>query len=300
MKEALRFLLIGLVLLLTNSAEACTRAPVPVPLTIAEFSASPPKISAGQSATLRWSVSGATTVSIDRGIGNVALTGSRAVTPIATTIYTLTATNEAGMSTTATTQVAVTSQTATNIPATNIPTINYFTADPSNIALGDSITLRWSVSNATSIYIDNGIGAVCPTGSIVFLPSGTTTYALNATNSAGERAEYATVQVSGGGAPSPLSGLPVINYFTADPPIITAGSSTTLSWDVSNATSVTIDPGVGSVDLTGTALVSPMTSTNYTLTASNLGVSYSLIITVLVTGGEADATPPQSTSLALR
>jgi hypothetical protein len=250
MKEALRFLLIGLVLLLTNSAEACTRAPVPVPLTIAEFSASPPKISAGQSATLRWSVSGATT--------------------------------------------------ATNRPATKIPTINYFTADPSNIALGDSITLRWSVSNATSIYIDNGIGAVCPTGSIVFLPSGTTTYALNATNSAGERAEYATVQVSGGGAPSPLSGLPVINYFTADPPIIAAGSSTTLSWDVSNATSVTIDPGVGSVDLTGTALVSPMTSTNYTLTASNLGVSYSLIITVLVTGGEADATPPQSTSLALR
>jgi hypothetical protein len=265
-----------------------------------EFNADPSEISAGQSATLSWNVSGATTVSIDRGIGNVALTGSRAVTPIATTIYTLTATNEAGMSTTATTQVAVTSQTATNIPATNIPTINYFTADPSRISLGDSITLSWSVSNATSIYIDNGIGAVGPAGSIVFLPSGTTTYALKATNSAGSRAEYAKVQVSGGGAPSPLSGLPVINYFTANPSIINAGSSTTLSWDVSNATSVTIDPQVGSVDLKGTVLVLPMTSTNYTLTASNPGMSYSLIITVLVTGGGADAPLSQGTSVALR
>jgi len=278
MKNALRFLLIGLVLLLANSAEACSRPPTPAPLTILEFSADPSEIRAGESATLHWSVSGATMVSIDRGIGNVALTSSRAVTPMATTIYTLTATNEAGMSATATAQVVVTSPTATNIP-----TINYFTADPSSIALGDSVTLSWSVSNATSIYIDNGIGAVGPAGSIVFLPSGTTTYALKATNSAGERTEYAPILVSGG-APSPLSGLPVINYFTADPPVIPAGSSTTLSWNVSNAASVTIDPGVGSVGLTGTTLVSPMTSTNYTLTASNLGVSYSLIITVLVTG----------------
>jgi len=63
--------------------------------------------------------------------------------------------------------------------------------------------------------------------------------------------------------------LPVINYFTADPTSITAGGSSTLSWSVSDATAVTIDQAIGSVDLTGTRAVSPTTTTTYTLTASN-------------------------------
>src|SRR4030042_1129622 len=74
---------------------------------IVSFNAGPPSISAGDSSNLSWSVTGATTVSIDQGIGNVALTGTRAVAPAATTIYTLTASNAAG-SVTATTQGIVT------------------------------------------------------------------------------------------------------------------------------------------------------------------------------------------------
>lgn len=77
------------------------------PPAINSFDASPSSISAGESSTLSWNVSGATTVSIDQGIGNVALTGRRAVMPSVTTVYTLTATNVAGMSATATTQVIV-------------------------------------------------------------------------------------------------------------------------------------------------------------------------------------------------
>lgn len=70
------------------------------------FEASPPDIAEGESSTLSWSISGASTVRIDPGIGNVALTGNRVVSPTKTTIYTLTATNEMG-SVTATTEVAV-------------------------------------------------------------------------------------------------------------------------------------------------------------------------------------------------
>ena len=69
---------------------------------ISSFDADPSTIAAGESSTLSWSVVGATTVSIDQGIGNVALAGRRAVVPSATTVYTLTATNAAGGSTTAT------------------------------------------------------------------------------------------------------------------------------------------------------------------------------------------------------
>ena len=74
---------------------------------INSFDTSPSTLSAGGIATLSWNVSGASTVSIDQGIGNVALTGRRDVMPSATTVYTLTATSATGMSVTATAQVMV-------------------------------------------------------------------------------------------------------------------------------------------------------------------------------------------------
>src|SRR5690348_1374525 len=45
-------------------------------------------------------------------------------------------------------------------PAIGRPTINSFTAEPSTISRGQSSTLRWSVTNATDMTIDHGVGAV--------------------------------------------------------------------------------------------------------------------------------------------
>ncbi|HTS24238.1 MAG TPA: Ig-like domain-containing protein, partial [Bryobacteraceae bacterium] len=64
----------------------------PAPPVIANFSATPNSVQSGQSATLNWSVTGATTVSIAPGVGTVTGT-STTVTPSSTTTYTLTATN---------------------------------------------------------------------------------------------------------------------------------------------------------------------------------------------------------------
>jgi len=66
---------------------------------LAAFSASPATIDPGGSTTLAWTTSGASSVSIDQGIGTVAATGSRVVVPTVTTTYTLTATNAAGATT---------------------------------------------------------------------------------------------------------------------------------------------------------------------------------------------------------
>ncbi|MGA7677765.1 MAG: hypothetical protein WCA51_05265, partial [Dehalococcoidia bacterium] len=258
-----------------------TITPSTQPPAISSFGASPPTIAAGESSTLSWSIAGATMVSIDQGIGNVALSGSRVVMPSATTIYTLTATNAAGVSTTATAQVIVTGAPSQPTPA-GLPVVNSFTASPPSIIVGELATLSWNVSNATSVIIDHGVGTFASSGNALVSPAATTTYILTATNAAGSTTEMAQVTVSG--TPSP-GGLPVIDYFTADPPIISAGSFTTLSWNVSNATSVTIDPGVGTVGSVGTATVSPATSTNYILTAANASGWYSLTIGVLVTGG---------------
>lgn len=61
---------------------------------------------------------------------------------------------------------------------------------------------------------------------------------------------------------------PAIHSFTANPATIVAGAASTLSWQVTGATSLSITPGVGTV--TGSSVtVSPAATTQYTLHASN-------------------------------
>jgi hypothetical protein len=139
------------------------------------------------------------------------------------------------------------------------PVINSFAAEPESVTAGGSSILSWDVSGADIVDIDQEIGTVNSTGTYMVSPTTTTTYTLTASNKAGS--VTATVQVT---AP------PVINSFTADPTSITSGEGSTLSWDVSGTTEITIDPGIGNVAaLTGTRTVSPTVTTNYTLTASN-------------------------------
>lgn len=64
--------------------------------TIAEFSAEPSTIERGQSAVLRWNVSGATNVAISNGIGTVPASGTQRITPQQTISYVLTASGSNG------------------------------------------------------------------------------------------------------------------------------------------------------------------------------------------------------------
>ena len=70
-----------------------TQQPAPPPTAAApvinSFTAEPSSVEAGQSSTLRWSISGATDMSIDRGVGAVQSSGQRQVFPRASTSYTL-------------------------------------------------------------------------------------------------------------------------------------------------------------------------------------------------------------------
>lgn len=59
--------------------------------------------------------------------------------------------------------------------------IDSFTASHAAIAKGDSVTLAWNVSNATTVSIDQGVGSVSPVGTALVTPGATTTYKLSAT-----------------------------------------------------------------------------------------------------------------------
>jgi hypothetical protein len=75
---------------------------------------------------------------------------------------------------------------------------------------------------------------------------------------------------------------PVIHYFTVSPDRIGQKGLATLSWYVSGAATVHIDPDIGAVALTGKSEVSPSISTSYTLTASNGTAAVTDTVTVIV------------------
>ncbi len=76
----------------------------------------------------------------------------------------------------------------------NVPVIAQFTAEPSS--RGQSATLRWSVSDATSVTIEPGLGPVQSNGSRQVFPSNTTSYQLSATGPGGNASASATVNVN--------------------------------------------------------------------------------------------------------
>jgi uncharacterized protein YkwD len=77
-----------------------------------------------------------------------------------------------------------------------LPAISFFGASPSAVLAGQATTLAWSVSGATSIAIDNGIGDVTGLTSKMVLPARTTTYRLTATNAGGSVTAQTTVTVN--------------------------------------------------------------------------------------------------------
>ena len=99
----------------------------------------------------------------------------------------------------------------------------------------------------------------------------------------------AVIGCGGGGgdsAPSPPPQPPVIQSFSADPPAIAAGQSSTLSWTAGGAASLAIDQGIGTV--TGTSrVVTPTATTTYTLTAANASGSATQTVTVTVSSPAA-------------
>ena len=87
---------------------------------------------------------------------------------------------------------------------------------------------------------------------------------------------------------------PVINSFFASPSAIVSGESVILSWTVTDADTVTIDYGIGTVDLTGITTVHPITDTTYTLIATNSAGTVTSTATVTVASIETLTLQPGS------
>ena len=86
---------------------------------------------------------------------------------------------------------------------------------------------------------------------------------------------------------------PRVVQFTAEPTSIQRGQSSTLRWEITgNATSVSIDQGIGTVQNAGNGRVTPSDSVTYTLTATGPGGSNGGTATVSVSAPPPPPPPP--------
>ena len=158
-----------------------------------------------------------------------------------------------------------------------------FSADPQTITMGESSALSWNVIDADIISIDPGIGSVGPNGPYEVFPTETTTYTITAVGTGGTTTKSVTVSVN--------IPLPTVSI-TADPEAILLGESSTLTWSSTHADTCMIEPGIGSVDVSGSTQVSPTETTTYTITATGPGGTAASDVTITVTDPNA---PPSVT-----
>ena len=95
--------------------------------------------------------------------------------------------------------------TVTPTPTAAAPVINSFSAEPSTIEAGQSSTLRWSITGATDMTIDHGVGAVQSTGMRQVFPRTSTSYLLTVRGPGGMDSRSVTVTVSNAPPPPPAA-----------------------------------------------------------------------------------------------
>jgi peptidoglycan-associated lipoprotein len=95
--------------------------------------------------------------------------------------------------------------------------------------------------------------------------------------------------------PPPFATAPTASL-SANPNTINQGQSTTLTWQTTNATDVSID-GIGPVDASGSRQVTPADSTTYHLIAKGAGGTQDATARVTVNSASAPPPPPPPSNL---
>ena len=230
------------------------------------LTANPTTITVGQYSVLSWTSTNADSCLASGGwSGQQALSGTLMVTPTKTTTYTLTC--SAGRRS-STISLAIT----VIAPA---PTVT-LTANPTSIAVGQSSTLMWNSTNADSCSASGSwSGPQAISGSLMVSPTVSSVYNLTCVGSGGSATSFANIAVTS-------SGLTPTVTLTANPTTIPYGQSSTLTWSSTNTTGCTAPDGTQG-PTSGSAVVSPISSTKFTLICSGSGGSASASASVIVT-----------------
>jgi len=150
-----------------------------------------------------------------------------------------------------------------------MPSVVTVTTSTSSISLAPSATTTFSASvehaedtSVTWSVVEENGGEITQSG-LYTAPANTGTYHVRATSNQ-DPSKSATITITVALKP------PSVTSFAAAPSAVAEGESTTLSWNVEDANSLSISPDVGTV--TGNSIsITPSDTTTYTLTATGPG-----------------------------
>ena len=238
---------------------------------ISLFRASATSITLGDEVTLTWSTSLADSVHLLPDEGTVAASGSTALSPEQDTEYVLVAYGPGGEARDPIQIIVAVEPDA--------PTIEEFSADRTTVTQGDEVTLTWNTSGADRVELEPG-GPVALSGDTNVSPPSSINYALVASGPGGETRQSVRISVA---APVPD---PPLASMTAQPNTIEQGGASTLTWSTTNATSVRLEPGVGTVAANGARRVTPTGDQTYQLVVTGTGGTIEREVAVTVTALE--------------
>jgi hypothetical protein len=216
------------------------------------------RLTRGESTRLVWNTSHSDDQEINQGIGDVADDGSRNVSPTRTTTYTLFVEGDGGTITC--------NETIFVDEPRNDLSCDSFSVSDSRVEEGDRVTLTWRTTGADDVDINNGVGDVADDGDIEVTMHDDTTFTLTARD--GNDSVTCTVSVNVD-EDNNNNENPRCDSFTVSDSKVDEGDKVTLKWRTTNADSVRIDNGVGSVSDDGEQRVTVNDDTTFTLTVRN-------------------------------
>lgn len=248
-----------------NPEPNCTTHPnmaqcQPKPKAKCDFlSANPTKVNyGGGNVSLAWETTNATSVSINQGIGSVAADGSTSVFVDSDTTFVLTAVGTGGNDSC--------SATVTVKPEEKVAKCDFLNASDTRLNEGgETITLSWGTTNATSVSINHGIGSVSADGSTSVFVDDDTTFILTATGTNGSDNCSVTVYVDED-EDRPAR----CDYFRISDDEVEEGDEVTLRWETTNADEVYINNGIGRVSADGSERVRVYDDETWTLTVEGV------------------------------
>ena len=228
------------------------------------FDAYPPQIARGEAVTLTWSVTGASTMTIDGLGGGVPFTGSQSVYPNISSTYTLRAYDNYG------------TEAAVRVVQVNVverpPTIGAFWADRIQISRGEKSVLHLSASNCRQIQLTangdpTGSGSYGCIADIDIYPQQTTSYNIRVTGSNYQTIDGSPITITVNQPPQK----PLVEHFYVSPSTIERGQTAQLHWSVTKSNRVDITGVSGQMSLSGSTTVSPDSTTTFILRAYGEG-----------------------------
>jgi hypothetical protein len=222
----------ALALVISNTIHAAYLVNIPLegakivfedPQVTGDITLTPTTINRGESSNIIWNYTYADEINIEDVGTYHSLTGSQSVSPTESTVY----------------NVLIKSGDKSKTEKLSLTVIQpdqniAFSADSYRIGYGASTNLNWNVNNAQSVFIDNGVGSQALSGLHKVTPLTNTTYTLTAKGFTGINDKSQSVDIV-------VVPDATINSFSVDKETITVGDTSTFSWNVSNAESLTLN-----------------------------------------------------------